>query len=260
MTRRKLLALCAAVGVMSMAAACTTPVAEQTPRAIHIYGPGGPAPAMKAAAAAFEQQTGARVTITAGPLPQWKDAARVDADIVFSGSENMMTEFVGMFEGQIDTSTIEPLYIRPSTILVRPGNPEAIAGIRSLATGNHRVMVVAGAGQIGMWEDVAARSGDLELLSRFRGNIVAFAENSGAALERWNSDRTIDAWLIWNHWQVANPEIADQVAVEPDLTIWRPMDIALTYDGKERASARAFVQFLASDEARTIFASHGWKR
>lgn len=260
LNRRKFFALGIALGAISMTTACTTLAAEPTPDAIHIYGPGGPAPAMKAAAKIFEQRTGASVSITAGPLPLWRDAALVNADIIFSGSENMMTEFTSTFEGSINPTTIEPLFLRPSTILVRPGNPKAIAGIRSLAAGNNRIMVVAGAGQIGMWEDVAARSGDLDLLARFRGNIVTFADNSGAALERWKSDQTIDAWLIWNHWQIANSDIADQVAVEPDLTIWRPMDVALTYEGQGKADARDFIRFLGSAEGEAIFASYGWKR
>ena len=65
---------------------------------------------------------------------------------------------------------------------------------------------------------------------------------------------------IWNHWQIANPEIADQVPVESDLTIWRPMDIAFTYKGKGDADTRAFARFLTSSEARAIFESQGWKR
>lgn len=260
MNRRKLLGSGAALGMLALTGACTTLAAETTPASIQVYGPGGPAPAMKAAALAFERKTGTRVAVTAGPAPRWMGAARVNADIIFSGSENMMTEFSHSFAGQLDPSTIEPLYIRPSTILVRPGNPKNIAGIRSLAAGNHRIMVVAGAGQVGMWEDVAARSGDRELLAGFRSNIAAYASNSGLALERWKSDPSIDAWLIWNHWQAANPEIADQVSVEPDLVIWRPMDVALTQQGRSRSEAVSFVRFLKSDEARGIFEAQGWKR
>nr|MDX8317363.1 hypothetical protein [Agrobacterium rosae] len=38
---------------------------------IHVYGPGGPLPAMKEAAAAFEKSSGNTVIVTAGPTPQW---------------------------------------------------------------------------------------------------------------------------------------------------------------------------------------------
>jgi hypothetical protein len=35
----------------------------------------------------------------------------------------------------------------------------------------------------------------------------------------WRSD--IDAWIIWNIWQVANPTVADLVEVEPEYRIYR---------------------------------------
>ncbi len=50
---------------------------------LHVYGPGGPAPAMKEAAAAFEKQSGIKVEVTAGPTPQWIEKAKSDADIIY---------------------------------------------------------------------------------------------------------------------------------------------------------------------------------
>src|SRR3546814_4941636 len=87
-----------------------------------------PAPAMKAAAELFEQRTGARASIVSGPLPKWENEARLDADVFFSGSENMMTEFSTAFEGQVDAATVAPLYIRPSTILVKLGSKTIVRG------------------------------------------------------------------------------------------------------------------------------------
>jgi accessory colonization factor AcfC len=58
------------------------------------YGPGGPAPAMREAAKVFGTRKGITVEITAGPTPAWKDQAMKDAELIFSGSEYMMTDFV----------------------------------------------------------------------------------------------------------------------------------------------------------------------
>src|SRR3546814_18626588 len=80
---------------------------------VRAYGPGGPAPAMKEAAAAFKARTGVNVVVTAGPTPQWIDAARGNADVMFSGAENMMTDFVTAVNGPDDAKTIEPLYLPP---------------------------------------------------------------------------------------------------------------------------------------------------
>jgi accessory colonization factor AcfC len=61
---------------------------------LHMYGPGGPLPAMKEAAAAFGRSHGVAVDVVAGPTPQWIDHAKADADLIFSGSEVMMSDFI----------------------------------------------------------------------------------------------------------------------------------------------------------------------
>jgi len=60
--------------------------------------------AMREFAAAFGAAHGITVEVTAGPTPAWIERAKadVDVDVVFSGSETMMTDFVGAFGGQID--------------------------------------------------------------------------------------------------------------------------------------------------------------
>jgi accessory colonization factor AcfC len=248
--------LALAVASLAIAASATVVHAE----ALKVYGPGGPAPAMKELAAAFAKAKGIEVDVTAGPTPNWLAQAKSDAHVIFSGSENMMLGFVSAFDGQIEQKTIEPLYLRPATILVRKGNTKAITGIRDLTKPGMKVLVTEGAGQVGMWEDVAGRTGDVALLKTFRANIVEFAANSGLALKSWKEKPEIDAWLIWNHWQIANPDVADQVAVEPDLTIWRSTSVALTKRGTELPNASAFVAFLTSPEGTAVFKKWGWKR
>jgi len=223
------------------------------------YGPGGPAPAMREAAKVFGAKKGNMVEITAGPTPTWKDQAVKDADLIFSGSEYMMTDFVRKdFPGLIDTATIRTLYLRPSAILVRPGNPKAIKGIQDLAKPGIKVLVVEGAGQVGMWEDVAGRTGSVKLVKGIRRNIGSFAGNSGEAKKIWNSDMSYDAWLIWTIWQKESPASADLVKTEPENTIYRSCGIALTNRSEQRALAEEFADFLQSDEGKTIFVKWGW--
>src|SRR3546814_11644628 len=94
---------------------------------VRAYGPGGPAPAMKEAAAAFKARTGVNVVVMAGPTPQWIDAARGNADVMFSGAENMMPDFAKAMNGAYDQQTIEPLSLRASLIPSRPRNPHPTA-------------------------------------------------------------------------------------------------------------------------------------
>ncbi len=230
---------------------------------LFVYGPGGPLPAMRAAAAEFGKRHGVAVVVTGGPTPLWVSKARQDADVIFSGSEHMMTDFVAQLKdapaGAIDEATIVPLYLRPAAILVRKGNPRRIRRFEDLLKPGIRILVVQGAGQTGMWEDVAGRTGDIGIVRAFRRNIAAFAPNSAEAKRSWSEDSTIDAWLIWNIWQVANAELADVVPLAPAWVVYRDCGVALTKRGVERRHAREFAEYLRSHEGSRIFARWGWR-
>ena len=209
------------------------------------------------AAAAFGQAEGVAVQVESGLLPAWKEQAAKDADMIFSGSEVMMSDFIEALP-DIDAATVQPLYLRPSAILVRPGNPRGIGGVRDLLTPGHRILVVNGAGQQGLLEDVAGRLGRIADVRAFRANIARAAKNSADARTSWSDDASLDAWLIWSIWQVANPALADIVAVEPELRISRDTGIALTKRGQARPDTRRFAAFLASTEGERIFSRWGW--
>jgi accessory colonization factor AcfC len=214
---------------------------------------------MREAAKAFGEKKGIRVEINAGPTPTWKDQSMKDADLIFSGSEYMMTDFVQRdLPGLIDTATIRTLYLRPSAILVRPGNPKGIKGIKDLAKPGLRILVVQGAGQLGMWEDVAGRTGSVKLVDAVRRNIGFFAPNSGEAKKLWSSDLTYDVWLIWTIWQKESPASADLINIEPENAIYRSCGIAITNRSERKASAKEFSDFLQSAEGQDIFVKWGW--
>ena len=207
-------------------------------------------------------------SVTGGPTPPWLERARNDADVVFSGAENMMTDYIkqladtaggrGPRPWRIDESTIVPLYLRPVVMLVHPGNPKRIRRFEDLLRPGMKGLVVQGAGQNGLWEDVAGRTGDIRVVHAFRHNIGAVAENSGVAKQRWTDDKSFDAWLIWNVWQVANPTLAEAIPVAERWRIYRDAGVALTVKGRERTAARDFAAFLQSPEGARIFARWGW--
>lgn len=242
--------------------ACTlcfvaAPLRAQT--VVNVYGPGGPAPAMQEAAKDFGAANRVSVNVTAGPTPQWADKAKQDADVIFSGAENMMSDFAKALPGAFELKEAYPLYLRPAAILVRPGNPKNIRGFRDLLAPNVKVLTVAGAGQIGLWEDVAGRTGDIAMVRALRNNIVfPEAANSGAAKEQWTQHKGIDAWLIWNIWQVSNPDLAQVVELEEPYRIYRDTGVVLTRKGKAEPQAAAFVEFLKSPAGQAIFAKWGW--
>lgn len=225
---------------------------------LHVYGPGGPAPAMREAAETYTRTYGREVTVVAGPTPQWLANAKLDADVIFSGSETMMTDFVTAMEGRIEAANVEPLYLRQAAILVRPGNPGTIEGLADLFEPGHRIVVVNGAGQDGLWEDMAGRAGDIRSVRALRKNIVLFAPNSAEARTAWVADPTLDAWIIWNIWQVANREVADLVEVEEPYRIYRDTGAVVTTLGREDSDSQKFLEFLQSPAGAEIFQRWGW--
>jgi len=118
--------------------------------------------------------------------------------------------------------------------------------------------VVQGAGQTGLWEDMAGRKGNIQTVRAFRKNIAVFAANSAEARKAWVEKTDLDAWLIWNIWQVANKDLADLVPIKEEYQIYRDAGIALTQQGKAKEAARKFVEFVQSPEGAKIFAKWGW--
>ena len=249
------LGLCLTAGIIGSATAQGTAVRPT----LHVYGPGGPAPAMKDAAAVFGRAHHLNVVVTAGPTPKWLAAAQGNADFVYSGSENMMTDLQTQMAGQIVPGSVLPLYLRPAAILVHPGNPLHIRRFADLLRPGRRVMVVQGAGQTGMWEDIAGRGGSIAVLRALRRNIVFYAPNSALALKRWQAASPPDAWIIYNIWQVARPSVAQVVPLDADHLIYRDCDISLTTRGEADPQARAFYRFLQSPQGAHIFRRWGWR-
>jgi accessory colonization factor AcfC len=231
-------------------------LSAQAETTLTVLGPGGPAPAMKQCASLFSTAKKVDVQVKAGPMESWQ--ADIDkADVFYSGSENMMDSFKDKIS-QLDSSTIQTHYIRPSAILVRPGNPLKIKGVKDLVDRKIKVMVVNGAGQIGMWEDIVGRLKSAKALNSFRGNIVYEAKNTGEADKKWKEDQSIEAWLVFNIWGTRNLDNANIIATEKDLTIYRSTGTALSRGTKQKDLAQEFVKFLTQKECKEIFQKQGW--
>jgi accessory colonization factor AcfC len=84
------------------------------------------------------------------------------------------------------------------------------------------------------------------------------SSNSGDARTDWINDKSLDAWLIWNIWQVSNPPLAEIVSVDKAHQIYRDCGIGLTTQGKSRPEAREFIRFLQSPQGAQIFQKWGW--
>lgn len=225
---------------------------------VHVYGSEGPAPAIQQAAGNFGETHDVKIDVVTGPPDRWLDQAAGKADVVFASAEFMMADFVGAKDLAIDVTSITPLYMRPSAMLVRPSNPKHILDFPDLLKPGVRVMVVSGSGQTGLWEDMAGKQGDIRTIRAFRKNIVVFAPNSTTAMRLWDERQDVDAYVTWNIWHMPLRNRAKLIEVSDDYKIYRQCSIALTGRGVSKPSAQRFVDFLTSPEGARIFESWYW--
>jgi len=202
----------------------TDPVHQAGDGVIRLYGPGGPDTALKRAAAAFQQETGIPVEVTAGPEHSWRDRAVKDADLIFAGF--------------LDRESAHAYYLRRSVIAVQKGNPAQITGVEDLINRSLKVVVTEGLGSYntsgtGLWEDVAGRKGKLADVQKLRRNIVAFEQGSGASFRAFTHQQA-DAWITWVHWPLNHQDKADFVEIEPERRIYRGLLITKAQDGWTR--------------------------
>jgi accessory colonization factor AcfC len=230
------------------------PGAAQDVPSIHVYGPGGPSPAMLECAHTFNSRNGANVMVTFGPTARWREAALHDADLFYSGAENMMTDFVRIFR-QIDQTTIDPLYVRRAIIMVHRGNPLKINSFTDLLRPGVHIMIVQG--QTGLWEGIAGRVGDVATIRALRRNIVAFAQDTATAHRIWNSSNPPDAWIALASEHGAYPDESDAIELESNLAIVRDAGIALANAGASKPPAKLFT-ISYSPEGLVIFKRWGW--
>lgn len=243
------------IAAMALLLAAALAADGQQKPTLHVYGPGGPLGPMQEAAERFGAEKGVRVAVTAGPEAQWIDEAKRNADLVFGGAEYMLTQFAMKHPGLIDGATREELYVRPAGVLVRKGNPKNITRLEDLTRPGVRILDVAGAGQLGMWEDMARSAG---LIAGIQKNIHAVAGNTAEAIEKWKSDQSLDAWIIFESWHYRLKDVTDLVRLPESQRVYRGTPIAITTLSKQKQLAHEFIRFLKGDAGKEIFVKWGW--
>jgi len=223
---------------------------------LHIYGPGGPMAPMQDCAKAFSAKTGIPVKITGGPEPKWLPKALLNADAVYGGAEYMLTQFIQNHPGMIDIGTITELYKRRAAILVRPGNPKHILEIIDLIKPGIHILDVNGAGQFGLWEDIAGKA---DLLGGIRQNITSSFPNTALGIAAWEKDDRYDAWITYASWHESLQATTEIVELPPSLRLFRGTPVAIASGSRHRVETKEFLKFLQSDEGHSIFKNWGWE-
>jgi Bacterial extracellular solute-binding protein len=154
---------------------------------LRAYGPGGPLEPIRECARAFSNQEGVQVTVTGEPEEQWIAQARKDADVVFGGADYTLTQLTLKYPDLVNPLTRTELYTRGAVILVRKGNPKNIAEFKDLARPGVKIVDVNGAGQVGLWEDIASLAGVADPRNRSPYLLRAALPRStpGEPIPRW---------------------------------------------------------------------------
>jgi accessory colonization factor AcfC len=225
-------------------------------RILRLYGPGGPLAPMQECAELFARRHQVQVIVVAGPESRWLDQARKDADLIFGGAEYMLTQWAQKYPGLIDEGSRTSLYVRPAAILVRPGNPKGIRSLADLARPGLNLLDVNGAGQVGLWEDLAGAQG---LIPALQKNIRVSVTTTAEAIEQWRSRPELDAWITFESWHHRLKEETEVVRLPVKQRLYRGTPIALASSTRQPELARMFVEFFKTPEAHALFRKWGWK-
>ncbi len=225
-------------------------------KALLVYGPGGPFTPVRACGERYERLRGIAVKIDGGPEERWIAKATKDADVIFHAAEYMLTDFMRRRPGLVDPSTRESLWVRRAAILVRRGNPKGIRTIQDLARPGVKILDVTGAGQTGLWEDLAGRHGLVPAIQR---NIAASFYNTAEAMAAWRDRPELDAWITFASWQDRMRDDTDVVELPKGDRLYRGTPVAVTSRSQNRREALDFVAFLKSEECHALFRQAGWE-
>ncbi len=236
--------------------AAAAPPARAEPPTLRVYGPGGPLTPVRACAERFARARGVAVTVDGGPEERWIEKAAADGDLVFSAAEHTLSDLMRRRPGLVDPATRTSLYERRAAILVRRGNPKKLHSLGDLARGGVKLIDVNGAGQVGLWEDLAGRHG---LIAGLQRNIALSVSNTAEAIAAWRNQPELDAWITFASWHDRLRDEADLVELPASERLYRGTPVALLARTRQRALGLAFVEFLKSEECHALFRAAGWR-
>lgn len=223
---------------------------------LYVYGPGGPYAPIEECATVFGKKYNLFVKVTAGPEDLWIEKAKQNADLIYGGAEYMLTAFEMKHPGMINKTTRTSLYERGAAILVRPGNPKNIRSLKDITKTGISILDVNGAGQLGMWEDIA---GQKEVIGDLQKNIKQSFANTALGIAGWKADPGFDAWITYESWHYRLKDLTEIVNLPRSLNVYRGTPVAITTMTPQKDMATKFINFMQTKEGHTIFKKWGWK-
>ncbi len=237
-----------------LSATCKMPAAET----LLAYVGAASKPPTEKAAKLYEQKTGTKVRLVFGGsgyvLSQMKLTKQ--GDIYFPGSSDYME--LAKRNGDVFPESEKIIAYLVSAINVRRGNPHNIRSLRDLLRPGLRVAIANPEGVcVGAYAvEILENEFSVKDKSAFRGNLVSYSEScekTATAISLKMADAVI-GWSVFEHW---DPERIETIPL-PAEVIQRIgyVPVAVSKFSKNRNAAEDFIDFLASQEGRAIYAKH----
>ena len=217
--------------------------------ALTIYGPGGPYPAIRKCADLFGARHGIAVDVRFGEPAKQAEQAAQDGDVYYSGAEYMLDDFIREHPGLLDASAIIHPAARRLGISVPQGNPRGISSLADLAAPGLRILDVS-------LENMGALRGPAD------ANIAVSVTTGQQGFAVWKANRTaenLDAWVTYRTWaEQLEPGEGEFIPIEGPQGL-RRIPATVLRNAPHPELARAFLEFLETDEARGVFLEHGYE-
>ena len=173
-------------------------------------------------------------------------------DLAIGGAEYLLDD--GEVRGIVQRHERRTIAYRASAIIVPVGNPKNIHGVEDLARPGVRVGVSVIDCLRGLWEDISGRLG---LLDKIRKNISYYANGCIAIVEAV-ADNQVDAAFAWTAFKHLEPDRIEVVEMPEEQQVLRGTGVGMLSFAKNTESARKFMDFLITPEARTFYKEYGW--
>jgi len=237
---------------------------------VRIFSARACATPLEKAAKLFEQRTGIRVEISvcsrhcARPVAEQATGETggddflleiADAgihDLAIAGAEYLLDD--GEVRRIVQKHQRRTIAYRVSSIIVPAGNPKNIRCVEDMAKPGVRVGVSVIDCLKGLWEDISGRLG---LLDKIRKNICYYANGCIAIIEAVATGE-VDAAFGWTAFKHLSPERIEVIKMPKEQQPLRGTCVGLLSFAKEPQSAKRFMDFLASPEAREFYKEYGW--
>ncbi len=173
-------------------------------------------------------------------------------DLAIGGAEYLLDD--GEVRGIVQRHERRTIAYRASAIIVPVGNPKNIRGVEDLAKPGVRVGVSVIDCLKGLWEDISGRLG---LLDKIRKNISYYANGCIAIVEAV-ADNQIDAAFAWTAFKHLEPDRIEIIEMPKEQQVLRGTGVGMLSFAKDTESARKFMDFLTTPEARAFYEEYGW--